>query len=71
MSQKRLKFDTKKFFFIILILVILSMLALDYSNLSQFSLDNLVSTFIGLTSPEWAYVYTGTGEALILSLIHI
>lgn len=65
MSQKRLKFDTKKFFFIILALVILSMLALDYSNLSQFSLDNLVSTFIGLTSPEWAYIYTGTGESLI------
>lgn len=52
-----------------LLVILLSTVGLDYSGLQTFSLSMAREVLRGLSSPDWSYVYDGSGEDLISLLL--
>lgn len=52
--------------FIVLVLTLIyAFVTLDYSNLSNLQLNNIMHIFSGLLQPDLSYVYDGTSEDLV------
>jgi phosphonate transport system permease protein len=52
-----------------LVLLLLSVVDLDYSGLSTFSLSMAKDVLKGLSHPDWSFFYDGSGEDLLSLLI--
>jgi phosphonate transport system permease protein len=52
-----------------LVLLLLSVVDLDYSGLSTFSLSMTKDVLKGLSQPDWSFFYDGSGEDLVSLLI--
>ncbi|NLP21795.1 MAG: phosphonate ABC transporter, permease protein PhnE [Erysipelotrichaceae bacterium] len=55
--------------FIVIILVLYSVLSVDYSSLEYFTLSSFKNVLIGLSKPDWNYLYDGSGEDVFSLMI--
>ncbi len=62
---KTKKSNSRLAIIIITILVVLSAVNLDYSNMASFSWELARGVFKGLSKPDWSFVYDGSGEDLV------
>lgn len=53
----------------LVVLIIYAIFKMDYSNLANLRLQDIINIFAGLFSPDWAYIWDGTSESLIPLLI--
>lgn len=64
-----MKKRTKIFFIIIIFLVLISIINLDYKEIASFSPDLATNVFKGLMSPDFSFIYDGSGEDLLSLLL--